>query len=300
MSAAQAPNEPLADPGAGPTAPRRRVLVVGIDGVTLDTLTAVPTPHLDSVAEAGFLAPVTIDPGTPTMSGPCWATITTGVRIDKHAVWSNDFSGNRLALFPDFASRLTCEHGASSYVAAGWQPLLTAAHGGPLFRTPGRTTFIAAPADTVEAWDATDEAITRAAVTVLTEDDPEASFVYLGAVDETGHVLGCAEPYESAIRRADERLGRLLAALRARPSYAEEEWTVIVVTDHGHRPEGGHGGRTAREETAWIAACGPGMAPGAPPERALRHEDVAPQVFASLGRTVDSHATVDGRAWSKA
>ncbi|SDJ59699.1 alkaline phosphatase family protein [Streptomyces indicus] len=278
--------------------PRRRVLVVGIDGVTLDTLAAVPTPHLDSVAEAGFLAPVTIDPGTPTMSGPCWATVATGVRIDKHAVWGNDFSGNRLHIFPDFASRLTAEHGAHTYVAAGWQPLLTVAHGGPLFRTPSRTTYIAAPADTVEAWDATDEAITREAVRVLTEDDPEASFVYLGAVDETGHLLGCGAAYEEAVARADARLGRLLDALRARAAYAEEEWTVIVVTDHGHRPEGGHGGRSARETTAWIAARGPGIAPGEP-ERELRHEDVAAQVFASLGRAVDSHATLDGWAWSK-
>ncbi|MER7172573.1 alkaline phosphatase family protein [Streptomyces mesophilus] len=279
-------------------APRRRVLVVGIDGVTLETLAAVPTPHLDSVTEAGFLAPVAIDPGTPSMSGPCWATVVTGVRIDKHAVWSNDFSGNRLQLFPDFASRLTAEHGAYTYVAAGWQPLLTVAHGGPLFRTPGRTTFIAAAADTVEAWDATDEAITREAVRVLTEDDPEASFVYLGAVDETGHILGCGDAYEEAIVRADKRLGRLLAALRARSSYTQEEWTVIVVTDHGHRPEGGHGGRSERETTAWIACCGPSIAAGEP-DRALRHEDVAAQVFASLDRKIDSHATVDGRAWSK-
>ncbi len=278
--------------------PRRRVLVVGIDGVTLDTLAAVPTPHLDSVAEEGFLAPVTIDPGTPTMSGPCWATIVTGVGIDKHAVWSNDFSGNRLQLFPDFASRLHSENGVHTYVAAGWQPLLTVANGGPLFRTPGRSTFIGAPAETVEAWDATDEAITRDAVRVLSEDDPEASFVYLGSVDETGHLLGCGERYEEAVVRADERLGRLLSALRARSSYAEEEWTVIVVTDHGHRPEGGHGGRSERESTAWIASCGPDIA-SAPPERTLRHEDVAAQVYASLGRTIDSHATVDGRAWSK-
>ncbi|MBK3560667.1 alkaline phosphatase family protein, partial [Streptomyces sp. MBT56] len=74
----------------------RRVLVVGIDGVRLDTLHRVPTPHLDAVADAGFLAPVTVGEDTPTMSGPCWATVVTGVRVTKHAVWSNDFSGHRV------------------------------------------------------------------------------------------------------------------------------------------------------------------------------------------------------------
>lgn len=35
----------------------RRVLVVGIDGVRLDTLARVPTPHLDTITGSGFLAP---------------------------------------------------------------------------------------------------------------------------------------------------------------------------------------------------------------------------------------------------
>ncbi|MBT2395934.1 alkaline phosphatase family protein [Streptomyces sp. ISL-100] len=277
---------------------RPRVLVVGIDGVRLDTLDRVAAPHLDSVAAAGFLTPVTIDAGTPTMSGPCWATTVTGVRIEKHGVWSNTFTGHRLDVFPDFTTRLHRQDGRHTYVAAGWQPLLTVADGGPLFRAPGRMCHVAAPAETPEAWDATDEAITVDAVRVLTEDDPEASFVYLGAVDETGHVLGCGPAYETAVARADERLGRLLAALRARPSYDGEEWTLIVATDHGHRPEGGHGGRSDLETTAWIASCGPRIAAGAP-DRPLRHEDVAAQVFTSLGRDPDSHWTLDGRAWSK-
>lgn len=126
----------------------RHVLVVGIDGVRLDTLATAATPHLDAIAAAGFLAPVTIDPGTPTMSGPCWATIVTGVRVDKHAVWSNDFTGNRLQIFPDFTTRLHLQDARHTYVAAGWQPLLTVNNGGPMFREPARMSYAAAPADT--------------------------------------------------------------------------------------------------------------------------------------------------------
>ncbi|RFU87126.1 phosphodiesterase [Streptomyces triticagri] len=275
----------------------RRVLVVGIDGVRLDTLAGVPTPQLDSVVTAGFLAPVDIAPGTPTMSGPCWATIVTGVRVDKHAVWGNDLTGNRLAVFPDFTTRLNLQDGRSTYVAAGWQPLLTVANGGPLFREPSRISHCAAAADTVEAWEAADEQVTADAVQVLAGGDPVASFVYLGAVDETGHVLGCGAEYHRSVARADARLGRLLEAVRSRPSYAEEAWTVIVVTDHGHRDEGGHGGRTALETTAWVACAGPDVPAGVRVD-GIRHEDVAAQVFASLGRTADSHWTLDGRPFT--
>ncbi|MFF1357303.1 HAD-IA family hydrolase [Streptomyces sp. NPDC058297] len=272
----------------------RRVLVVGIDGVRLDTLHTADTPHLDEVAAAGFLAPLTIDAGTPTMSGPCWATIVTGVRVDKHAVWGNDFSGNRLGVFSDFATRLTRQDRRRTYVAAGWQPLVTVADGGPLFHGPSRLTHIAPAAETCEDWDDTDELITTEAVRVLACEDPEASFVYLGAVDETGHIQGCGPAYSAAIVRADERLGRLLTAIRSRPSYADEAWTVIVVTDHGHRDEGGHGGPSDLERTAWIACAGPDIPVGAQ-VGTLHHEDVAAQVFAALDRPADSHWTLDGR-----
>lgn len=99
-----------------------RVLVVGIDGVRLDVLNRLPTPHLDTLAAEGFLAPIEVDADTPTMSGPCWATVVTGVTVAKHGVWSNDFTGNRLDVFPDFATRLAVQDGRRTFVAAGWQP----------------------------------------------------------------------------------------------------------------------------------------------------------------------------------
>jgi hypothetical protein len=70
-----------------------------------------------------------------------------------------------------------------------------------------------------------------------------------------------------------------------------------VVTDHGHVDEGGHGGRSTLERTAWIAACGPDLAPGVVPERELRHVDVAAHAFAALGIEPDRHWTLDGKAF---
>lgn len=279
--------------------PRRHVLVVGIDGVRLDLLPTVATPHLDAVAAAGFLGPIEIDEATPTMSGPCWATVVTGVGVAKHGVYGNHFAGHRLDVFPDFATRLAREDGRKTFVAAGWEPLLLARQGGPLFAAPSRLSYIAPRADTSEDWQVCDDQVAAEAVHVLETDDPEVSFVYFGSVDETGHLLGCGDEYLRAIERADERLGLLLDAVRARPGYAREAWTVIVVTDHGHRDTGGHGGRSVEERTAWVACCGPDVRTGTP-ARKLRFEDVAAQVYAALGRTPDSHWTLDGLPFSAA
>jgi predicted AlkP superfamily pyrophosphatase or phosphodiesterase len=278
----------------------RRVLVVGIDGVRLDLLAEPRTPHLDSVRDAGFLAPVLIDEQTPTMSGPCWATIATGVHVGKHGIWNNRFVGHRLGVFPDFATRLARFHGRRSFVAAGWDPLVIAQDGGPLFAAPSRLVYVAPEAHTAEAWEQVDEEITVDAEAVLRRDPVDASFVYLGAADETAHLHGCGERYRASIENADARLGRLLGAVRSRAGYASEAWTVIVVTDHGHVDEGGHGGRSTLERTAWIAACGPDLVPGMAPERKLGHADVAAHVFKALGLEPDRHWTLDGRHFATA
>lgn len=130
------------------------------------------------------------------------------------------------------------------------------------------------------------------------DEELHAGFVYLGAVDETAHYLGCGKEYRQAIEAADRRLGRLLSAVRDRPGHAAEQWTVIVVTDHGHRDEGGHGGRSPQERTAWIAACGPGLSADTVRRGPLHHADVAAHVYTALGVTPDPHWTLDGAAFT--
>ncbi|MCC3773396.1 hypothetical protein [Streptomyces sp. UNOB3_S3] len=68
--------------------------------------------------------------------------------------------------------------------------------------------------------------------------------------------------------------------------------------DHGHVDAGGYGGDSPEERTAWLAGCGPLFPPGTP-VGPVRHPDVAAQVHASLGRTVDPHWTLDGRPFGQ-
>jgi hypothetical protein len=257
-----------------------RVLVIGIDGVRLDVLRATSTPHIDSVAAAGFLAPVWIEDGTPTWSGPCWATVATGVSAAKHGIMHNVFTGHNLADHPDFLT-LASMAGKRTYLSVGsWEPLATGACGGPLFAAPDRLTFTSYGIDCERG----DEAATVDAERELVAADYDVAFVYLGDVDETGHEVGVGAEYTAAVERADARVGRLLAALRARPSYDDEAWTVILVTDHGHVDEGGHGGDSDVERTAWIAACGPGIVAGSE-MGTLRHVDVTAHVYEAVGLT---------------
>jgi predicted AlkP superfamily pyrophosphatase or phosphodiesterase len=255
-----------------------RVLVIGVDGVRLDVLRTAETPHLDAIAAQGFLAPVRIDDETPTWSGPCWATVVTGVSASRHNIRHNVFTGHSLDEHPDFLT-IAALAGRRTYLSVGsWEPLATASCGGPLFAAPSRVTFNSFGHDC----DRGDASAVRDAVRELTEDDYDLSFVYLGDPDETAHQLGVGPEYVAAIERADRRIGELVTALWSRPDFDEEDWTVVVVTDHGHVDEGGHGGDSDVERTAWIAACGPGIEAGAD-YGVLRHVDVAPHVFRAIG-----------------
>ncbi len=266
------------------------VLVIGVDGVRFDLLGPDTSPSLCGLGQDGFLTPVPVDEATPTWSGPCWATIATGAGVDRHAITGNDLTGHRLAEHPDFVTLATRAGLPTLLAVSGWPPLALLADGGPLFAEATRREFTAVPraslawdaaaADGLAAWDAADQATAERAAAILAEDAPRVSFVYLGAVDFAGHATGAGAAYRTAARAADPRVGQLVAAGQSRPP--GDDWTIVVITDHGHLDEGGHGGREPAVATAWAAAAGPGIRPGAPP-RITRQEEVAPLVLAAVG-----------------
>jgi predicted AlkP superfamily pyrophosphatase or phosphodiesterase len=259
------------------------VLVIGVDGVRFDLLGPGTTPYLWRLGQAGFLVPVVIDEETPSWSGPSWATIATGTGVAGHGIVANDLTGHRLADHPDFLTVATRAGLSTLLVVSGWPPLALAEDGGPLFADATRREFVAVAEVSLEAWDAADEAATGLAAGILAGGDaPRVSFVYLGAVDIYGHVTGAGEKYRAQALAADGRVGRLVGAVRSRPGFEEESWTIVAVTDHGHLEAGGHGGREPEVVTAWVAAAGPGIRPGGPAP-VTRQVDIAPLVLAAAG-----------------
>ena len=258
------------------------MLVVGVDGVRFDLLGADATPTIWGFGRAGFLTPVPVDEETPTLSGPCWATIATGIGVAGHAITDNNLTGHRLADHPDFVTLATRAGLSTLLSVSGWRPLALPEDGGPLFAEATRREFVAPAENSVAAWNDADEAVTELAATILADHGPRLSFVYLGAVDIAGHVAGAGAVYRSTVRAADRRVGRLMAAVRSRPAHRKEAWTIVVVTDHGHLDRGGHGGREPEVVTAWAAAAGPGIRAGDPP-LVTRQAEIAPLVLAAVG-----------------
>ena len=56
------------------------------------------------------------------------------------------------------------------------------------------------------------------------------------------------------VMKADKQVERIREAVKYREANYDEEWLLIVTTDHGRGPDGyHHGGQSERERTSWIA-----------------------------------------------
>lgn len=279
---------------AGGATPTPKVLVIGIDGVRADVLAEVPTPHLDGLKEGGTFTD-RARTGLPTVSGPGWSSFLTGVWPDKHGVTDNTFEGKRYDAFPDFLTRIEeVRPELNTFAVADWLPLVRADDGRPTISDRVNVKHVL---DGYElGWAEADSMATELAVRHIRESDPDAMFVYLGDPDETSHRTGSiGAEYRAAIARADEQVGRLLDAARARPTYAQERWLVVVSTDHGRTAEGGHGGDTPEERTIFFLVGGPG-ASGEPPPDSVGIVDVAVTALTHLGISIDPAWELDGRA----
>jgi arylsulfatase A-like enzyme len=271
-----------------------RLLLIGIDGVRADILAEVATPNLDRLAAAGsYTAEATTT--TPSVSGPAWSSMLTGVWPEKHGVVSNDFTAPRYAEHPDFLSRIEAERPELTTVAiVDWPPLMV---------LPGGRALVGPDVDVREApdgyelgWGEADARSTELAVHHIRESDPDALFVYLGNADETSHRTGSiGEEYRAAIVEADRQVGRIIEAVESRPGYGREDWLVLVSTDHGRRADGGHGGTSPEEMTTFLLVGGPAASAGAI-EGPTFIVDVAVTALTHLGIPVDPAWKLDGRA----
>ena len=292
-----------------------KVLVIGTDGTRWDLLTAAmkahEAPSLARLRREGFGRPSLLlyGPGILTLSEVGWASIASGVWPDKHGI-----DGSKLNMDPgqatkngylDFLTRIENRRSRlSTFLASDWDNIGLPLNGGPIFGTAMDANFAArVPVETLDAWDQGDVEVTAAAERYLRHGNPDAGFVYLGLVDESAHLAGSATPtYAAAIRTTDVRIGRLIRAVRSRPSYPFESWTILVTTDHGERSLDvpsvlAHYGDTKLERTSFVIGTGPGLG------RNVRKPlvvDIRPTVLHQLGLSTPRRWNLDGHSLSSA
>ncbi|MGJ3192880.1 alkaline phosphatase family protein [Paenarthrobacter sp. FR1] len=261
-------------------APIAKTLIIGVDGAAFDFLGLAEMPRLDALRAQGTTSVSNLYtwPMAATSSGPGWASIATGVWPDKHNVVDNGFGSPQFGAYPDYLTRINAASPSRNTAAMGmWGPI---------------TTNIFGPGVDVRTKFSTDAETTTAAVDAISTGSVDDLFFYLEDVDTAGHSVGTnGAGYGAALASADARIGQVMDAVAARP--ANEEWTVVVTTDHGHTPTGGHGGSSAVERRVFTTMVGKGIA-----ANVTRYDaklvDVAPTIMAAAGVPVKSEWNLDG------
>jgi predicted AlkP superfamily pyrophosphatase or phosphodiesterase len=257
----------------------RRVLFIGIDGCRADSLAAAMerglAPQMKALGELGVFTRTCYAGGEleatthqPTVSGPGWSSLLTGTWIDRHHVKDNRFTGARFQSYSHFMRHIK-EVKPTAWCASmvDWPPIHELIADGS--RVDGKefldVKFTTAPDGSRHYIDnpEKDIEVREEALKTLHAQDPDAMFVYFGSVDEFGH--GAVDSrasfspdstlYLNAISHVDSHIGEVIRAMRARPKFAEEDWLVLICTDHGGRGNS-HGGDSEQERNIWLIAQG--------------------------------------------
>ncbi len=262
--------------------PKRHVLIIGIDGVRPDALQDAAAPNLQALAWEGRTSWQAYAGGgagkddptrQATSSGPGWSSILTGVWVDKHRVVDNAFENNNLEQYPHLFARVRgAQPQALLASIVHWNPI----NDHLLKPFPGLADHIQETSSDLE--------VETAARKYLLEANPDVLFLHFDEVDGAGHEHGYGAgiaKYRESIEKVDGHVGGVLKALKERSTYEQEDWLVLVTTDHGGINKG-HGGQSIDERTIWVIAQGKNVIPGTLPHD-LGHTAIAPTALQHLG-----------------
>lgn len=264
-----------------------KILLIGIDGLMLQrAIDSGRAQTLAALRSNCYYSDMSV--AMPTVSGPSWTTLLTGVTQKVHKVVNNEYTDHNLGSAPDFLSQAASRNSEiRTYAAAGWPPLLDPNDVGPVIRTrnedqkSGRHSIFVRDGET-HGYETVDVEVANDAIAFIEENGPDLSFVYFCGADEAGHLDGTVEgSYFDAIERIDGLVAQLHQVILTRHQKHDEKWLIVITTDHGHRDEGGHGGDSPQERASFVIAHGIGMQHPSWPAQ-IRPEELVGQILSAL------------------
>ena len=211
---------------------RPMALMVMMDGLRAD---AVETPYMPNLARlrngywaSGYKAAWSLDgqiaPGSIPSSAPNHVSIATGVAPSKHKVTKNGETASKgdFAAYPTWLKRVVDADSSKKalFIYKSWED-------DDALGPDANVTF--------ESGTDAENAASLAAK-LASANAPDATMYFINAVDDAGHAYGfypMSDQYLAALQAADGYLGACLDAIAARSTFADEDWLIMVTSDHG-------------------------------------------------------------------
>ncbi|MDO6490025.1 MULTISPECIES: alkaline phosphatase family protein [unclassified Cellulophaga] len=248
----------------------KKVVFVIVDGISTDMLQKAPTPFLDSIANIGSYTKAYVGgkkggySQTPTISAVGYNSLLTGTWVNKHNVYGNSIKKpnyNYPTIFKVFKDEYPSKKTA---IFSTWLDNRTKLIEGESETKNVELDYafdgfeldtINYPHDVYKQYiKKIDNDVAVEAARYIKTDAPDLSWVYLEYTDDVGHGLGDSPQLDDAITYEDALVGKIRNAIKIREAKFNEDWLLVVTTDHGRSPKDGrhHGGQTDRERATWI------------------------------------------------
>jgi len=267
--------------------PSPNVLLIGVDGANLSRVLVDPAnANFFELIQNGTTAAASIA-GHTTISNPSWSSILTGAWGERTGVINNVFTPWTFDRWPTVFNQLEAYNSAIQTTAiANWDVIAAIADAGSM---PADDVRFVSQIEGDTDWLLTDDAVgdhTEAVIAAADPDVPNFVFSYFVGVDENGHLYGGASPqYADALLNFDRNLGEILDAVNAWETATGEQWTIIMVTDHGHQPQQGlgHGFQSPDETSTFVIVENPDIFAEGAINLQYQIVDVTPTVMTLFG-----------------
>lgn len=249
----------------------RKAVYVIIDGVTAEMIERLQPPAIEEIASEGTFGKcftggtVGRYDQTPTISAIGYTNILTATWANKHNVWGNDNLSPNYNYWTIFRIAKEQDREVTTGLFSSWQDNRTVLLGEGKPETGNlEIDYVCDGYDLdheafpdkehdLRIFDI-DEHVSKMAAECIRKNAPDLSWVYLWYTDDAGHIFGAGETLDDFILLADRQVARIWEAVKYREANFNEEWMVVITTDHGREYNGfHHGEQSYSERSCWIS-----------------------------------------------
>ena len=259
----------------GVAAKERKAVYIVTDGIPADYIERVhPRTIFDIASQGGYCRAYTggeigAYSQTPTISAVGYTNILTGTWVNKHNVPGNDNLKPRYQYRSLFRTAKEQRRPVTTALASSWVDNRTVLIGEGKPETGNLKidyVFDGYENDKTRFPDredqthifAIDSLVALNAAECIRDKAPDLTWVYLWFTDSGFHLNGDGAYMDRYVHKTDSLVAMIWDAVKYREKNFDEEWMIVVTTDHGRDERGfGHGGQSARERSTWIAVNRP-------------------------------------------